>query len=54
MAIYTLREIKEEFTKYASGDTKLTVTYIWLLKSILKKCNSHKEQEILQLLLDDL
>ena len=36
MAIYTSHEVKEEFTKYAGGNTKLAVMHIWLFKSILE------------------
>ena len=53
-AIYTLREVKEEFTKYSGGDTKLTVAHVWLFKSIIDKCNFREEQEITQFSLNTL
>ena len=53
-AIYTLREVKEEFTKYSGGDTKLAVVHVWLFKSIIDKCNFRKEQEIAQFSLNTL
>ena len=53
-AIYTSHEVKEEFTKYSSSDTKLAVAHVRLFKSIIDKCNFREEQEILQLSLEAL
>ena len=52
--IYLLCEIKEEFTKYANGDTKLVIVHINLFKLILKKYIFRKKQENAQLLLDNI
>ena len=52
VVIYTLHEVKEEFTKYSGGYTKLAIMHIQLFKLILNKCNFCKEQEIAQRLLD--
>ena len=52
--IYTLWEIKEEFSKYSSCNTELAIVHVWLLKLILDKCNFREEQEVAQLLLDNL
>ena len=41
--IYMSHDVKEEFTKYSSGDTVLAIVHIWLFKSILDKCNFCKE-----------
>ena len=41
--IYTSCKVKEEFTKYSGGDTKLTVVHVRLFKSVLDKCCFRKE-----------
>ena len=52
--VATSRDIKEEFNKYAGGDTELAIMHVCLFKSILEKYNFCKEQESAQLLLNNL
>ena len=54
MAIYTSCDVKEEFMKYVSSDVELAIMHMHPFKSILEKCNFHKKQEVVQLLLDDI
>ena len=54
MAIYTSCEVKEEFSKYSGSNIKLAIVHIRLFKLILKKFNFCKEQEVVQLLMDNL
>ena len=53
-AIYMSRNVKEEFTKYSGSNTKLTVVHVLLFKLIVEKYNFCKEQEIVELLLNNL
>ena len=45
-AIYILHDVKDEFTKYTSGNMELVIAYVHIFKLILKKCNFHEEQEV--------
>ena len=54
VTIYMLHDIKEEFMKYAVSNMELIVEHICLFASIFEKYNFHKEQEVVQMLLNNL
>ena len=54
VAIYTSCNMKEEFMKCTGGNMELVIVHVCLFKSILEKCNFHKEQKIVQMLLNNI